>query len=110
MTEQSSLFADDKDVSVDPADIARIARQIAESAPDDPYAEQAAREAAIIDLRDDDIGGQQTGFRYRSADGDRVTYTQMPPSTQSPTEDLTSPQEARAHIAAIRAQLRQKRT
>lgn len=108
MTEQPSLFSDDTEVSVDPADIADVARRIAESAPDDPYASQRQREVDLLELRDEDLAGEQTGFRGRL----KLPPSEVGSSQQSPSsrdqEPLTTPNEAKARIAVIRATLKDK--
>ncbi len=93
MTEQPTLFADDKhdDVSVEPADLADVARRIAEAAPANPYAAQEERQKAIVAARGEDLAREQTGRSVIVPD--------------DAAERVTPDSVAKANIASIREQL-----
>lgn len=100
MTEQSPLFADYKpeDVSVEPADLTDAARRIAEAAGDRGLQAALAREERAAKGPYADLGGRVS---KQTSSGD--SHGGSPAPVSDPVERLASREEARAHIAAIRA-------
>lgn len=68
---QESFFQSPAGENLPPmADIAEIARHIAEHAPVDPYAATTERKTAIVEARGEDIAAEQTGVPTIDATAD----------------------------------------